>query len=257
MFDLFLENKLMGKTDKALMRFKKEGGNDFFNDESEKTITVYRKQTEGFLSYSHLEWCNELRAKIVTARRDGEIKTLMFTGASSGCGSTTIAAGFALNLAKVFQKKILLVDANLRKPMLQSFFDKYDGHVISQLFPNGTKMERKLEGKKGVLNVITCNENHAAAVDIFSSNEFHDFIMMMKSKFDYVIFDTAPISKFSESRILACLLDGILLIVESTKDRKQVILKAKKQIDSCNSNLIGVILNRRKYYIPSWLYKYL
>ena len=78
---------------------------------------------------------------------------------------------------------------------------------------------------------------------------------MMREKFDYIILDSPPITRYAESRVIATKVDGVILVLESGKTRSQVAIKAKQELEETGANVIGAILNRRKHYIPEWIYK--
>jgi Mrp family chromosome partitioning ATPase len=73
--------------------------------------------------------------------------------------------------------------------------------------------------------------------------------------FEHVIIDAPSLSQHPESLLLLRKADGAILVVESEKTRKQSALWAKRQIEKTEVPLLGVILNRRKYRVPNWLYK--
>jgi Mrp family chromosome partitioning ATPase len=93
------------------------------------------------------------------------------------------------------------------------------------------------------------------ALGLFESGEFDQFLKTVRKRFDYVILDAPPVPVFSEFRVLCSKVDGIVLVVKSDETRRQVALRAKKEIEAAQGNLIGVVLNKRKYYIPKWIYK--
>jgi len=70
-----------------------------------------------------------------------------------------------------------------------------------------------------------------------------------------LILDAPPVPIFSEFRVLCRKVDGVVLVILSEKTRKQVAQKAKREIEEAGGHILGVVLNKRKYYIPKWLYK--
>jgi Mrp family chromosome partitioning ATPase len=77
----------------------------------------------------------------------------------------------------------------------------------------------------------------------------------MRDKFDYVILDAPPVPAFPECLVLCAKVDGVVLVVESGKTRRQVALRARKQVEEVGGKVLGVVLNKRKYYIPEWIYR--
>ena len=83
---------------------------------------------------------------------------------------------------------------------------------------------------------------------------FDLFLKTMGEKFDYIILDAPPVPKFSECWVLCTKVDGVILVLEAGKTRRQVALRAKKALEEAGGRLLGVVLNKRKYYIPQAIY---
>lgn len=202
------------------------------------------------------KWYEELKTKLQTQHANGSIKTLMFSGTIQGEGASTTAAGFASSLAEGYHLKVLLMDLNYRAPGLHRFFDIEKTHGLMDIFSDKNGIESILGGMaRGNLHIITCNGDFSVSAGLFESEWFAEFLKMMRESFDYVILDAPPVTLFSDAQIIGRLADGVVLILECGKTRRQVALKAKTEIEASGGNLLGVVLNKRKYYIPKWLYK--
>ena len=80
-------------------------------------------------------------------------------------------------------------------------------------------------------------------------------IHVSKKKFDYIIIDAAPIGSCPESQAICAKADGVLMVIESGKTRRQVAQRTKKELEDAGGKLLGLVLNRRRYYIPDWIYR--
>jgi capsular exopolysaccharide synthesis family protein len=215
-----------------------------------------------YLKNSSPEWYREIKTKLQTMHSPGAIKSISFTSTSCASGNSSIACGFAACLAVDFGHRVLLIDACPRRPGIHHRF--YSDHTfgLSQML-NGDEGDDQVAGNPishsihSNLMVVTCSEDETGAVGLFLSKQFSDFLKSAREKFDYIILDTPPIIQFSESRVISSLTDGTILIVESGRTRKQVALKAKKDIEAAGGKVLGVVLNRQKYIIPKWLYRWL
>ena len=76
----------------------------------------------------------------------------------------------------------------------------------------------------------------------------------MKERADWVLFDSPPITHHMDSVVLAPKVDGVVMVVEAERTRWEVAENARKSIKGGNGNVLGVILNKRRYPIPEWLY---
>jgi len=107
----------------------------------------------------------------------------------------------------------------------------------------------------GNLHVLTCGRKYSGPESLFHSNRFNDFIEAVKEKFDCIIFDAPPVNGSAEAKVLASKVDGVILVIESGKTRRQVAIRARKELEAAGGMFLGVILNKKKYYIPNWIYK--
>jgi capsular exopolysaccharide synthesis family protein len=243
----------MAKTYEAIVKTEKEQKMNFLQPIRKPETALAPLPLIKDLAESSPDWCKELKTRLHTNYHDADIKTILFTGTKRESGCSNTAAGFALSLAKTFQNRVLLVDVNLRKPGIHKFFENYKTHGLFDLFlQQRMRIDHHAERN---LYVVTCNQNLTDEIDgFFGSDRFEEFLEKMRKRFDYVILDGPPVTSSPESRIIGTKVDGVILMLESGKTRRQVALKAKKEIEEAGGKLLGVVLNKRKYYIPQWVY---
>jgi capsular exopolysaccharide synthesis family protein len=203
------------------------------------------------------EWCQELRSRLLLLSNEKIIKTIVFTGACPGCGNTTSVAWFALYLASILKKKVLLLDLNLRSPGLHRFFNHPGVRGLRDAIDREkTPPLEFLNTLQGNLCLVTCNDhgdNETPA--ILHSEEFNAFLSKCREEYDYVLIDSAPVVTNAETRLISSFVDGVVLLVESERSRSEVVRRAKTEIERSGASFLGAILNRRKFHIPGWLYK--
>jgi Mrp family chromosome partitioning ATPase len=109
-----------------------------------------------------------------------------------------------------------------------------------------------------MLYILSFSEKiNGSQLKLESSGKLKEILDSAKKNFDYVFIGSPPITKFPGAISIAGQADGTILIIDFGKTRKQVALKAKKNIQESNGKFIGTIINRRKYYIPEFLYKFI
>jgi capsular exopolysaccharide synthesis family protein len=193
---------------------------------------------------------------ILTRLHEESVKTIMFTGAAHGGGATTTAVNFARTLVRDHQVKVLLVDANMRTPNLKEMFGiKNDQGLTDIILDKDTKPYKVINCDPSYLFVLATGGNYVGPVGLFESERFDTYLNDARDEFDYIILDSAPLPSFAEARALCKKVDGVVLVVESGKIRRQVALRAKKELEDAGARILGVVLNKRKYHIPEWLYK--
>jgi Mrp family chromosome partitioning ATPase len=78
---------------------------------------------------------------------------------------------------------------------------------------------------------------------------------MMRTEFDYVFLDGPPLNGCSGSKAICGKVDGVVLVIESGRTRKQVAMRAKRDVVEAGGRILGVVLNKRRYHIPEWVYR--
>ncbi len=246
----------MGKFYEALERAKKESQGNILEtpDDSHKAVVV--KKPGKFPMQTLSDRFQEVKTKLVTCFPLGSVKTILFTGTAHRDGCTTTAASFANTMAQFCRLNVLLIDANLRSPRLHEVFNVGYNQGLGDLL---TKEEEKISIFKkvghGNLYLIPCGKKKSGPLAIFESTRFDKTLKLMREKFDYVILDAPPVNSYAETKVMGKKVDGVILVIESGKTRKQVAIKAKQELEDAGAKVLGVILNRRKHYIPEWIYK--
>ena len=246
----------MGRTYEALERAQKEYLANLpktFHEPQKTNIVKGFKQIPMQVPPDRL---HELKTKLVLGFPEGPIKTIMLTSTAQGSGSSTLAANFATTLARDCRLKVLLIDANLRSPKLHEIFNIEPHHGLPNLLTKRAEKVSLFE-KVGPVNIllIPFGKKESSPLAIFESARFDKIIKRMREKFDYVILDAPPVNGYAETKVMSKKVDGVILVIESGKTRKQVATRAKQDLEDAGAQVIGVILNHRKHYIPEWIYK--
>ena len=185
-----------------------------------------------------------------------QIKTILVTSTAHGGGTSTTAVNLATALANLSHRSVLLVDANLRTPMLHNFFKTASFKGMSELID--IRGEKNFHFKKvsdKELYLFPCGVKRATSGAYFESRRFEEFLSNVRNSFDYAIFDSAPVIGFTDTQALCSKVDGVILVITYDRTRRQVALRAKKELEDAGANILGVVINRRKYYIPDWIYR--
>jgi capsular exopolysaccharide synthesis family protein len=176
----------------------------------------------------------------------------MVVGANHGDGVTTSASFFARALAK--SRMVLLVDANLRTPALAEIF-----HVRShEGFADFLARKVTLDGaitptEEPNLFIMTSGSAAFAPPYLFEAGAFDELLTGLKEKFDYIIFDAAPLVLHLDSVFLASRVDGVILVVKAEATQVDVGLAIKKRLGEAGARFLGVVVNQTQNYVPQAL----
>lgn len=198
---------------------------------------------------------DELKSNLLSYGDKNSIKSLMFVGSALGDGVSTTAAGFAENLAAGSSDGIVLIDANFRDPNHYGRF-QVDTNVpgLADILLDGREpMPVKIEESN--LHVIPSGGSGPGRQALFDANRFGQLLEDMTARFDYVVIGAPPALSAPESLLIAKKVDAVIIVLRSGLTRREVAKKVKEKIEKAGGNITGVVLNRRKYYIPKKIYK--
>jgi capsular exopolysaccharide synthesis family protein len=246
----------MGRTQEALERAERE----YLERQKDARKPVLRfhpvKSVKASYIRDGLEQFQSLKVNLLTRYPNESIKTIIFCSTDHGDGATTTATNFAAALTRDCEAKVLLVDINLRTPYLHEMFNVKQAPGFSDYIVNGGKqLGSVIRAGSNNFSIIPCGSYHSVPLSLFQADRFNQFLKEMQDRFDYVILDAPPLPSFSESRIICPKVDGVVLVVAAGKTRRQVALRAKQALEESGGRVLGVVINRRKYYVPEWIYK--
>ncbi len=190
---------------------------------------------------------------------EGQIpESLLITSCSPGEGKTTSAAAVGVSLAAQGTNSILLVDAHFLEPRLHQLLGQTNAPGLTEVVLKEQSWREAIRPCEGLnLHFLPAGESFEHPLSIFRSPRFSAILDELKEHFDCIIFDGPPFLGVSECAYIAPMFQGILLVVACEHTRWQLVSVVQSKIESVHGRLMGVIMNRRKYYIPESLYKIL
>lgn len=207
------------------------------------------------------EQYHKLRRHLLPNSKRAAVKVVMVAATDHGEGGTTTAAILASTLARSVNSKILLVDANLRTPALDEVFDQGQGYKLLGL-SDKILFEAPLDQtiyQTDIPNLffMPCGKAVTSPSYVFDNEPIGAMLAALREQFDFVIFDGSPLRDYSESCFLAEKMDGVILVVEAERTKTEVVQKIRKDLESTGVNILGVVLNKKKNYIPDYLERFL
>ncbi|MDO7908398.1 CpsD/CapB family tyrosine-protein kinase [Paenibacillus sp. JX-17] len=184
-----------------------------------------------------------LRTNIRFAALERPVKVLLITSATEGEGKTTTAANLAVTYAQE-NKKVLLVDGDLRTPSLQHVFARTSRKGLTDLLTGHLELEDVVSSTNVPnLSVLNSGQLPPSPSEILGSDQMRALLQELSELYDVVIIDTPPALSFSDAQILGSMSDGVVLVVHTGKVTKTEVRKVKAGMEHVNAKLLGAVLN--------------
>lgn len=177
-----------------------------------------------------------------------------------GEGTTTVTLSLAETLTTHAGARVVVVDANLQSPRLHREFGLNESPGLVD-FLDDTKLElpeivqKSGQGFDVIVSGLTGTDG-SGNLQPLASKSCGELTELLEHKYDYVLFDTPPITRFPGIYKMVSHFQGLILVVECNKTRWEVARNAKEKLEMANAHLCGVVMNKRRFQIPSWLYRY-
>lgn len=155
--------------------------------------------------------------------------------------------------------KVLLIDAALRHPDVHRRFRITRQPGLANMLEEGWPLSEKEISQSPVpgLFLLPAGDSHLDPMTAFESERCKTMLRYWGEAYDYVILDSGPVHSCPETLALAEQASGVVLVVRAERTRVEVVQAARDQLLSRGAYLCGVVLNRRKYYIPEFIYRQL
>lgn len=195
----------------------------------------------------------KLAVNIEYANIDGNIKTIMITSSMANEGKTTTISNLAYVMTEL-NKKILLIDLDLRKPAVHKYFNLTNGYGLTDLLLNKENSKKYIHNIQPGLDVLTSGQLPSNTTEIINSKAIKDLLKELSSYYDYILMDTPPIALVSDPINIAVYSDAVILTIAYSETDKEVIKKSVDLLKQVNANIIGTVFNKvpagrhNKYY---------
>ena len=183
-----------------------------------------------------------LRTNIQYSSFDKEIKTILVTSTIPGEGKSTIAGNLALSFAQQ-DKKVLVMDCDLRKPSLHKMFRLSNLKGLSDVIVGNIDLEKAMYNYKDNFDILTSGKIPPNPSEILASNAMTALLEKLKTKYDIIIIDSAPLQAVTDAQIISNKVDGTLLVIRAGVTKREAILQAKELLNQVNAKILGVVLN--------------
>ncbi|MDW7675417.1 MAG: CpsD/CapB family tyrosine-protein kinase [Bacillota bacterium] len=196
-----------------------------------------------------------LRTNLYYSNLDQELKKVMFTSAGPGEGKSTILANLAVAVAQT-GKKVLVIDADLRKPVQHKIFQISNLKGLTNLLVEEFELQQVAQATKVEnLSIITSGPIPPNPSELLGSARMERFLKGIEG-FDIVFIDAPPAIAVTDPVILSSKVDGVMIVINSKTVKIEMAKHAKEQLTKANAKILGVVLNNVEYKGEDYQYYY-
>lgn len=188
------------------------------------------------------ESARQIRTAIFKACDTRGHKTILFTSGMPGSGSTTVISNVAAAASSV-ESRVLVIDANLRRPALDSIFKLQSGPGLSEVIRGEAKLHASVQKAKGGFDVLTAGTKRGHEYEKFNTSVMQQILDEAKGQYDLILIDTPPAVVAADALSLAAKADASVLVCRAYSEKRGLIQRLRNQLADAKGDFLGVVVN--------------
>lgn len=245
----------MSKIYKALARAEGERGSKRLDSFRASHMLTPESHAEPHLDLpSRVDEYEKLKVMLSLEATRSDLRSVMLVSALGGEGVSTVTLGLASTMAEGARTGVLVVDLNSATPDLAGRLGVMPRSGLGELLAKEvTRSEAIVESKVPRLSLlgqgkIRSDFSHAGSLALFE-----ELVKSARAEFDFVILDGGSLDTCPDALLVAGRVDGVILIVQAERTSQDAIREASTRLNAAGANVLGVVLNRRREYLPGFL----
>lgn len=182
-------------------------------------------------------------------------RTIAFLSVSPAEGTTTAVVATAEALSLHLAARVLLIDGNFYHPSLHDRLRTSNAKGFSDwVQAPEMPLSEVVHTREGAADVLPFGGGSPRTAKGALRNNFGQLIEKLQPSYDHVLFDFGAIRHSPYLSQIVSLFDGVVVVIACRITRWETAQKEKEKLEAANANILGVVMNRRRLYIPQWLY---
>lgn len=235
---------------------KKDKNKKNKNEQAQGFMTQRRQILNKSSNFIIQEAYKSLRTNIRFYVNGNECKKLCITSGAAGEGKSITLLNLAISIGES-GKKVLLIDADLRRPALARLLVEKATPGLSNILAGQVDVKEAI--RKGMypnLDVILSGEIPPNPSELIGSERMQNMIEELSSEYDYILVDTPPVGVVSDTCLVANFLDGVIMLVWQGRSRRDSVKKAVNNLQLTGAKILGYVLNGVPVERKSYNYYY-
>lgn len=196
----------------------------------------------------------ELADQIYTFMKTQNLKTILITSPIQRELNAEIVPNLGYLFSHLLHHKTLIIDCNLRNPVYNTLLGIKEEPGVANLI-NGESNINFIQKLDIDFEAISAGKTTMNPVTLMEKFDINEVLKDIKNDYEIVLLDCTNLRNFNDIAMLAPRADGVIIVVNEGKDRKQVVKSSLNPLKSNKANIIGGILNNRTFKIPEVIYK--
>lgn len=189
------------------------------------------------------EQFRDLETRLNELRSAQPVKNLLITSAVPKEGKTFVAANLALGLVREAQKRVLLIDADIRRPSVHSFFGIANECGFKDLLLGGRNIWRAVtKMTQSELYVMPSGKAPCESLSLLTVERISALLKHLRAVFDLIMLDSSPLLVASDTRLVSSVVDATLLVVKCGSTPREMVRKGQEVLNG--KPILGTVLNR-------------
>lgn len=183
-----------------------------------------------------------VRTNLQFAGAGKQLKCISFTSSTPSEGKSTTISNIALAMAQD-DKKVLLIDADMRKPVQHQIFGLFNKGLSNCIAMNMSLEEAIQPSDHPNLDILTSGPVPPNPSELLGSKKMDELLRQVKNTYDYVLVDMPPVLAVTDAAVLSPKVDGIVFVIKSGKISPDEAKLAKNRLEQAGANILGAVLN--------------
>jgi capsular exopolysaccharide synthesis family protein len=168
-------------------------------------------------------------------------KIIVLTSPGPGEGKSAVCANLGVVLAEA-ENSVLIVDCDLRKPAVHGVFGLRNLHGLENVLSGDRNPDEVRQEMIPGLRIVTSGPIPPYPAELLASRRFKEFLRQASKEFDYVLLNSPPMSVIPDSLVLTAQGDGVLVVLDARKTRKEALRRAVRSLEGVHANVLGTVM---------------
>lgn len=223
---------------------------------TKKSLVMY-EEPDSFTAENY----RTLITNIMSIQSNKGIKSILITSSIPNEDRSLVVSNIAIGMSRT-ERKVLLIDGDLRKPSIHTYFDMDNNLGLSNILKGNKNCNEVIKKTEKNFHILTSGQTISNPAELLASNNMKDLLEKASKKYDTIIINSPSLGGVTDATTLSAITDGTILVCSVGETDIDEIKIGKKLLEKVNTNILGMVLNKviiekdnyYKYYYSSYMY---